>query len=296
MLTGHPNPITGYDEAIRFILERQAMDAGKLNPVCRTCLLTHGEKVAEALVLLHGFTNCPQQFATLARIWFEKGYNVLTIRISHHGLADRLTRDLEQMTAQQVVSSTEEMIDAAHGLGREVKVLGISLGGSLALWVAQYYPVAGAIAIAPLVSLRHWSISATRLLSRLLIHLPSFFLWWDPRVGNNIRNPRHAYPRFSSRALGQVFRIGLAVDEASRRAIPPQAHRILLVTNGADPAVENVSSLIVLRRWQAHSSGTVEHYEFEASHHLLHDMIDEQQPGQRTDLVYPVLVNLVDQL
>jgi carboxylesterase len=58
---------------------------------CRTQLLTHGKRTARAVLLLHGYTDCPRQMTGLARRFFEKGYNVYVPptlsrrRLTRHG-------------------------------------------------------------------------------------------------------------------------------------------------------------------------------------------------------------------
>lgn len=77
------NPASSYEEAAARINQIQAAEAelAELNPVCATQLLTHGDKVDNVIVFLHGFTSCPAQFAHLGEEYFEKGYNVYIPRI-----------------------------------------------------------------------------------------------------------------------------------------------------------------------------------------------------------------------
>src|SRR5712692_611162 len=126
-----------YADAVARITALQAQDSADINPLCRTQLLTYGRKVERVLVCLHGFTNCPQQFARLAQTFFDMGYNVLVPRLPQHGFANRLSHALGQLTADTLLTLTDEVIDVAHGLGAHVTLAGLSLGGTLALWAAQ---------------------------------------------------------------------------------------------------------------------------------------------------------------
>ncbi len=67
----------------------RAQDGAEVNPVCRSTLLTHGARAEQAAVLVHGVTNCPQQFVQLAPLLFDQGYNVLIPRIPWNGFLDR---------------------------------------------------------------------------------------------------------------------------------------------------------------------------------------------------------------
>jgi len=54
LLFSAPNPAADYDAAlVRFALLR-AQDGAEVNPVCRSTLLTHGEKTERVIVLVHG--------------------------------------------------------------------------------------------------------------------------------------------------------------------------------------------------------------------------------------------------
>ena len=61
-LASQPHPATTYAEAIERFEKLSAQDDSGANPVnllCRSQLLTHGEKVERAIVLVHGIPNCP---------------------------------------------------------------------------------------------------------------------------------------------------------------------------------------------------------------------------------------------
>src|SRR5262249_53762108 len=104
----------------------------------RSRLLTHGQKVDRAIVLVHGITNCPQQFAALGDQLFGAGWNVLIPRLPRHGLCDRMTSALAQLTAAELRDYADGVLDIAAGLGDEVTIAGLSAGGVVAAWAAQH--------------------------------------------------------------------------------------------------------------------------------------------------------------
>ena len=79
-----------YSEVTRIARSLQDLDGPNVNPLCHTRVYTHGERAERSLVLLHSFTNCPQQFDTLGRRFFERGWNVVIPRYPRHGYSDRL--------------------------------------------------------------------------------------------------------------------------------------------------------------------------------------------------------------
>ena len=80
-------PASNYEEALNRIEAVQAVEAanGDLNPVCLSKLMTHGERTENAIVFLHGFTSCPEQFEQLGEAFFNQGYNVYIPRLPGHG-------------------------------------------------------------------------------------------------------------------------------------------------------------------------------------------------------------------
>ena len=100
-LVSRPSPAGDYQQALdRFAEIGEAEDeAGPLLDVCRSKLLTHGEATRHVIVFLHGYTNCPEQFAQLGQRFFELGYNVLIPRMRYHGYEDRLTPDIRKLSA-----------------------------------------------------------------------------------------------------------------------------------------------------------------------------------------------------
>ncbi|MEP7199252.1 MAG: alpha/beta fold hydrolase [Chloroflexota bacterium] len=290
-----PNLTADYQQALARIAALQAQDTDAINPLCRTHLLTHGAQVERAVVFLHGFTNCPQQFRTLAQMFFDEGCNVLSARIPFHGLRYRLTDSLAGLTSDVMLRFTGDVLDMAHGLGEEVTLVGLSLGGTLALWAAQQRPdLDRAVSIAPLIAPRHVPRAALPLLVWLARLLPNFLVWWDPKLKADSPGPQHAYPRFATRALAEVFRIAQHIQADARKPnAVPQTRSVLLVTNANDPAVDNAATQAIIARWRANGATDIETYEFDASLQLLHDLIDEAQAGQRTEVVYPVLARLI---
>ena len=244
------------------------------------------------VVFFHGLTNCPQQFDSLARRVAARGANVLLVRIPHHGLEDRMTTDLSHLGAAELALCADDAVDLAVGLGEHVTVAGLSLGGVLAAWVGQRRPeVERVVEIAPLFAVstvpRFWTVALTR----LLITTPNRFIWWDGHVHERLPGPPLAYPRFSTRALGETLRLGLAVRRLAQRH-RPAARELVLVTEQDDPAVGNASSFELAELWRR-SGVRVTPFEFPASMHLSHDMIDPLQVGARVDVVYPRLDDLI---
>jgi len=72
-----------------------------MNPVCKLQLLTHNKKVGRTIILVHGYTSCPQQFVVLGKCYLDLGYNVLIAPLPYHGLADRMTEAHAQLKVEE---------------------------------------------------------------------------------------------------------------------------------------------------------------------------------------------------
>jgi carboxylesterase len=285
----HPAP--NYAEAVNRILALQAQESSGYNPQCVTQSLTHGQKTARAIAFAHGFANGPQIFAQLGQQFYALGYNVLIVPLPHHGLADRLTGDLTHLTAEELVAYADQVVDIVRSLGDRVTMAGLSAGGAATAWAAQTRAdLDQAVVIAPGLGLMPIPAPLMVLATNVSRLLPDAFAWWDAALQDRF-TPGYTYPRFSGRGLAQVLRAGFAVRSLARRA-PPAAGSILVVTNANDNAVDNGALAQVVSDWHAQGCA-VAAFEFPADWHLVHDLADPGETGQRIDLAYPKLIALI---
>src|SRR2546425_202029 len=117
-----------YSEGMRIAATLHDLDGPNVNPLCHTRVYTHGRRVERALVLLHGFTNCPQQFDALGRQFHEMGWNVLIPRYPRHGYSDRLNTSISGLRTDHLTSLATRAAEASAGLGERLTVAGLSLG------------------------------------------------------------------------------------------------------------------------------------------------------------------------
>lgn len=270
------------------LIEAERADA-RLNPLAVTRLLVHGRAAARSVVLFHGFTNCPQQMAELGALFFARGWNVLVPRLPRHGCADRLTTAIAGLTAAELEACADRAFVWAQGLGDAVDVMGISLGGVLAAWIAQLRPARTALALSPFFALPVVPVVLSDALVAPMCALPPYFVWWDPRVRAACR-PDHAYPRFPTTALGQCLALGRQVRTAARSA-PPCARRIVVATNAQEPACNNAATAHLAARWSS-AGGDVESHVL-ADVGRRHDIVEPETFPQARKLVYPRILDWI---
>lgn len=293
-LIDSPNPTASYAEALsRFDQFVASRTDDELNPVCENELLTHGGKTEHVVVLIHGFTNCPAQFSQLKVDFFDAGYNVLIPLVPHHGLADRMTEDLANLTAEEMRDYADTVVDIAQGLGDHVTVVGISAGGAITGWIAQHRSdVDFAVLLAPGFGVNPISSDFQPATINTLLTLPNQFVWWDIVEQENKPGPPQIYPRYSTHAVAQLMRLGLAIKEAAE-GTSPAAQSILVVTNDNDVLVNNGLTDEIVDLWDNARPGAIQTYVFDADLDVPHDMIEPLQEDQQVDIVYPILLDLI---
>jgi alpha-beta hydrolase superfamily lysophospholipase len=294
-LESHPSPVASYEEAIARVKAMQEKDNQDLTrDVCITKLYDHGKQTEHVIILIHGFTNCPEQFAELGRQHFEAGNNVLIPRMPYHGLTDRLTDALVNLTAEELAVFGDRVINIAQGLGKKTTVMGISGSGTLVAWLAQNRAdIDYAFAIAPLFGLAFVPSTLTKLFERVALHLPNSFIWWDPRTkADNPFSIYYAYPRYPLRALVQFLRLAM-ITRAQAEKSPPIAGHLTMIINDAEPAVSNAEILRILRLWRKHGSVNINEVHFEKEMNLPHDIITPGTPGVPMADIQPRLISAV---
>ncbi len=297
-LIPRPDPATSYEMAEQR-LQAWAMAEAELplQGVCKTKFLSHGYQTEQVILFFHGYTNCPEQFAELGQMFFEKGYNVLIPCMPHHGWKDRLTDELKALTAEELAENGDRSLDIARGLGKRVIALGISGGGTVVSWLAENRDDLD-VAVPLAAFLRMYVLPAflTIPFINLFRLLPNFFVWWDPRTKE--KNPfsiYYAYPRYSFRTLSEIMRLGLAVKRQAK-VRGPAARKILVMENDYDMGVSNAEIETLIRLWTTHEPEKVCNYHFERDMKMLHDIITPGTPGVPTAEVYDRILREVETL
>jgi carboxylesterase len=251
-------------------------------------LYDHGKRVDRAVVLFHGFTNCPQQFEQLGRAFHGRGANVYVPRIPFHGFADRVTQAPAALDASLLQRASEEAYGFATGLGEQVSVLGLSLGGAMSMWLAQTQPVDHAVPVSPFLMPIGFGHAIGTFAMSTLRAIPDMYWWWDPRVKADCK-PDYAYPGYPTHALSEIVFFANSILAQDRYR--PKARRMTLVTNKGDPAVNNGIARGLLARWKAQGApdGAYSEYTFTDLGPPRHDIIDPTTFPAATTLVYPRL-------
>jgi len=281
-----------YSDAMSIAKGLQDLDGPNVNPLCHTRVYTHGERVKRSLVLLHGFTNCSQQFDALGRQFFDRGWNVVIPRYPRHGYTDRLNTSIAELRADHLTAVANRAAEVGAGLGERLTVAGLSLGAILSGLLAHSRgDIQRAVLIAPMLGLKPLPGPALTAISAAAKALPNFYMWWSNELKDSLAPP-YGYPRFATHAYAALFDCGRQLVRSAREE-PPRAKSIAVITNAGEPRLDNRFTYRLVESWRRHGAD-VETFEFPASDKLTHDLIDPGNAAQRTDHVYPVVTRLIE--
>jgi carboxylesterase len=277
---------------MRIASSLQALDGPNVNPLCHTRVYTHGRRVERSLVLLHGFTNCPQQFDALGRQFHERGWNVLIPRYPRHGYTDRLNTSIAELRADHLIAMANRAAAVGAALGDRVTIAGLSLGGILSGYLAQTREgIDRAVLIAPMLGLKPIPGPVLGAMSAAARFLPNFYVWWNNDLKETL-GPPYGYPRFATHAYAALFDCGRMLVRSARRAAP-KTQTIAVITNAAEPRLNNHFTYRLVDSWRARGA-SVETFEFAAGDALPHDLIDPGNAAQKTAYVYPIVTRLIE--
>ena len=289
-LADRSDPTDDYNEAVARFAAITADEAEFVFDPCRSRLLTHGEATDVVVVLYHGLTNCPEQFLEFGTELFDDGANVLILRAPGHGHANAAgnaiggVSNVGNVTAEKLRDYADDSMDIASGLGDEIRVLGLSMGGVLAAWTAQFREEADRVVVlAPAINIPGTPSIATTAFMNFFAKVPNASLPGRSKLD-------HAYPGESTRGLVGMFTLARAMQDNSHNE-PAQAREIIVVINPDDDQVDAAEVAGFANRWSQLSDNVVVH-ELPAVG-LPHDVIDEDQPAGDPGLVYPILTSLL---
>jgi len=138
-LTYTPRALTTGRDAQLWLDERHADCArDKVWSVASERLVRHGDKTPRTFLYIHGFGACRAEGEGVVDIVANNtSSNTLYLRLPGHGTD---AEDHASRGAQEYLDCVTEGLEVAQTLGEQVIVIGTSMGGLLATWLAATYP------------------------------------------------------------------------------------------------------------------------------------------------------------
>ena len=183
-------------------------------------------------LLIHGFPGAPEEMRWLGNHLGRQGFTALGIRLFGHATHPK---DLIRARKQDWMADVEDGYHILRGACERVILVGLSLGGALALTMASRLPVAGVVAMAAPYRL-------PSLAERLRPILPALSLVWRYRVPTEPSDWQDKkaealnvhYPVQPVRAIAEVHDL-IACMRASLPKIQAPALLIYSKVDGAVP-------------------------------------------------------------
>ncbi|WP_353260260.1 alpha/beta hydrolase [Prochlorothrix hollandica] len=269
-----------YSQITQALIEEARAKEAELplrNEQCRSLFFCHNRPTGKVLLLFHGFTAAPYQFARIAHALFQDGYNVLVPLLPGHGLAGRWNaQNPPPLPTSQgdYQDFAVRWLKRSRVLGRQLIVGGIGSGGTLATWLSLAYPsqIDRSLLLAP-----YWPDSQGTI-DLFAQAQQQYYRWITPRKAI----PLPCYSGFSQRSLELFFELGETVlSQASQGQSPPA----LLVTSESDRAIGNSLGQPFLERLHRCQS-SIWHLKFNRVLDLAHaTMMQLEENNYETQLI-----------
>jgi carboxylesterase len=224
---------------------------------------------ARGALVLHGFTGNPQSMRGLALALADAGFTVEMPLLPGHGT------DISDMVPTRWPQWCEAADDAFTALAARcdsVAVVGLSMGGSLAVWLAEHHPEVAALSLVnPLVTPPD---TATTGFIEAMIEGGDEVA---PGIGSDVAMDgavESAYPELPLRAALSLFEGVEEVEARLGSVICP----VLLFTSKQDHVVDPKSSEVLVERVK----GPVEQVVLERSYHVATLDYDKDEIEART--------------
>lgn len=229
------------------------------------------------VLVLHGFTGNPGSMRGLAEAFADAGYHVEMPRLPGHGTT------IEDMLGTNWADWSAEAEAAYERLAQRTRALvvsGLSMGGTLTLWIAGRHPdVAGLICINP--ATQPQPIEVTDLLDGLLAEGTTVM----PGIGSDIADPdahENAYEGTPVAGLLSLVRDGLCTVATTYQTLRMP---LLLMNSPEDHVVEPAQAEFLA----ANYGGNVERVCLARSYHVATQDYDK-------DLIFAESVAFADRV
>jgi esterase/lipase len=244
---------------------------------CRTQFLTHGRRTARTVLMLHGYTGCPDDFSRLAKLFYDRGYNVYVPREPRHGRVDEDAH--EWVTAHELIDYADGSAAVSSGLGNEFGVVGLSGGGNLATWLTEYRSdVKRALLMAPF-----YAPDASQAPPALI--KPMVVLW-----GRRLVPERKNGDMFYS-ALAQYLQVRANFKD---RPVNESLTALAVTASGADRLIDLHEAFEIPREIAKTNDVKLTEYVIPADLDLPHDIVGPNSIGPRAADLYARYISLYE--
>ena len=157
-------------------------------------------------LLIHGFTGAPKEMRWMGEYLAQEGFSVLGIRLAGHA-----TRPDDMIRSRWTdwVASVEDGYHLLRGLSSRIYLVGLSMGGVLALLLSTRLDVQGVVAIStPMHMPEDWRLRFIGILSKVKPYMPKSKLppgygWFDKEAWKQ----HISYPQNPVRSIAELDKV-----------------------------------------------------------------------------------------
>ena len=207
------------------------------------------------VLLSHGFTGSPASMTPWAQYLADRGHTVRLPRLPGHGTT---WQEMNRTRWADWYATVDEALTELRGRCERVAVCGLSMGGSLAMRLAEVRPddVDALVVVNPVIGVKNWQL---KLLPALKWVVPAI-----PGIGNDIKKPgadEVCYTKTPLKALASQLQGWREIRADLGKITAP-----LLVFRATDDHVVDATSLPIIKAGV--SSNVAEYVTLENSYHV----------------------------
>jgi carboxylesterase len=183
-------------------------------------------------LLIHGFTGAPKEMRWMGEYLADRGYSVLGIRLAGHATHPD---DMIRTRWNDWTASVEDGYHILQALADDIFLIGLSMGGVLALLMSTQLEAKGVVGIStPYRLTADWRLNYIELISIFKPYLPkSKAQLGSGWVDQAARKQHISYPQNPVRAIGELNKL-----ISKMRAALPEVHApVLLIHSKEDKYV-----------------------------------------------------------
>lgn len=248
-------------------------------------LLHHTRKVQKCVICFHGYTVAPEQFLSLGEKLFNMGYNVYLPRLFLHGFPQK-SKDTSSLTHLKLKEHLTKSIKLAEGLGDEISVVGLSLGGVLSAQAMNHFErVKRVVLISPAFGFKVGPKFLNVAVGGLLKWMPQKTIKWEK---SESQVPVFRYDDYSTLALRGILELSAEVKKDFQ--VNNSKSSIFILLNDNDQAICNQTAIEYAQEMQKVGL-KVEVLSIPKFYGLPHDFITPLKDGQDRQWLYNLIVS-----
>ena len=186
----------------------------------------------DGVLLIHGFTGSPSELRELGEILAQDGFTVMGLRLAGHGTAPE---DLAGVTCEDWQNQVVDAVNLLRETCDRVTIIGLSMGGLLALYAGACCAVDRLVVLAAPIYLFDWRIHFLWLADRLPYKA-------IPKRRRHIDAPARYDVAYPCMPIAGVHELKKLLSDVKHRWLPQVDQPILIIQSLADHTVRPESA------------------------------------------------------